>query len=67
MAIISTMVALGKGLNLRVVAEGVETEEQMKLLQSQECQEMQGFWFSRPLPPEEAIKLLPFDYLLDTN
>ncbi len=62
LAIISTMVALGKGLNLRVVAEGVETKEQMKLLQSQECEEMQGFWFSRPLVAEEAIKLLPLDY-----
>ena len=62
LAVISTMVALGRGLNLRVVAEGVETQQQMKLLQSQECEEMQGFWFSRPLAPEEAIKLLPFDY-----
>ena len=62
LAIISTMIALGKGLNLRVVAEGVETLEQMKLLQSKECEEMQGFWFSRPLAAEEAIKLLPFDY-----
>ena len=48
--------------HLRVVAEGVETLEQMKLLQSKECEEMQGFWFSRPLAAEEAIKLLPFDY-----
>ena len=62
LAIISTMVALGKGLNLRVIAEGVETQEQMQLLLSRECEEMQGFWFSRPLPAEEAIKLLPFDY-----
>ncbi|MDJ0691328.1 MAG: EAL domain-containing protein, partial [Xenococcaceae cyanobacterium MO_188.B32] len=62
LAIIATMVALGRGLNLRVVAEGVETQEQMKLLKSQQCEEMQGFWFSRPLAAEEAIKLLPFDY-----
>jgi diguanylate cyclase (GGDEF)-like protein len=61
-AVIATMVALGKGLNLRVIAEGVETLEQMKLLQNQECEIMQGFWFSRPLAASEVIKLLPFDY-----
>lgn len=60
LAIISTMIALGKGLNLTVVAEGVETQEQMKLLQSQNCEAMQGFWFSRPLVATEAIKLLPY-------
>ncbi len=60
LAIISTMIALGKGLNLTVVAEGVETQEQMKLLQSQNCEAMQGFWFSRPLAATEAIKLLPY-------
>lgn len=60
LAIISAMVALGKGFNLRIVAEGVETEEQIELLRSQECIQMQGFWFSRPLAAEEASKLLPF-------
>jgi len=61
LAIISAMVALGKGFNLRIVAEGVETEEQIELLRSQECIQMQGFWFSRPLAAGEASKLLPFD------
>jgi EAL domain-containing protein (putative c-di-GMP-specific phosphodiesterase class I) len=48
---------------LRVVAEGVETLQQIELLKSQECEQMQGFWFSRPLAAEEATKLLPFDYV----
>ena len=63
LAIISAMVALGRGFNLRVVAEGVETLQQIELLKSQECEQMQGFWFSRPLAAEEATKLLPFDYV----
>ncbi|MGK7893840.1 MAG: EAL domain-containing protein, partial [Xenococcus sp. (in: cyanobacteria)] len=61
LAIVSAMVALGKGFDLRIVAEGVETEEQIELLRSQECIQMQGFWFSRPLAAEEATKLLPFN------
>jgi len=62
LAIISAMVTLGKGMDIRVVAEGVETQEQIELLKSQECEQMQGFWFSRPLAAEEASKLLPLDY-----
>ncbi|VEP14919.1 Diguanylate cyclase/phosphodiesterase with PAS/PAC sensor(S) [Hyella patelloides LEGE 07179] len=62
LAIISAMVSLGRGFNLRVVAEGVETLQQIELLRSQNCEQMQGFWFSRPLAAEEATKLLPFDY-----
>ena len=62
LAIISAMVALGRGFNLRVVAEGVETQQQIELLKSQECEQMQGFWFSRPLAAEEATKLLPYNY-----
>ncbi len=62
LAIISAMVALGKGMDIRVVAEGVETQQQIELLKSQECEQMQGFWFSRPLAAEEATKLMPLDY-----
>ncbi len=63
LAIISAMVALGRGFDLRIVAEGVETEEQIKLLRSQECIQMQGFWFSRPLAAKEASKLLLFNHI----
>ncbi len=55
-AIISAIIALGRGLNLRVVAEGVETPQQIDLLQSLQCSEIQGYWFSHPLTPEDAAK-----------
>lgn len=57
-AILRAVISLGSDLNLRVVAEGVETEEQLKLLQHLECEDMQGYLFSRPLPVEEATKFL---------
>jgi diguanylate cyclase (GGDEF)-like protein len=53
MAIVSTVISLARALNLRVVAEGVETEEQANLLRLLRCDEVQGFLFSRPVPPEE--------------
>ncbi|MBD3562098.1 EAL domain-containing protein, partial [Planktothrix sp. FACHB-1355] len=57
-AITSAIIALGRGLNLSVVAEGVETVEQMNCLRSLNCEEMQGFLFSHPLSAEEASQLL---------
>ncbi len=67
LAIISALVELGKGFNLRVVAEGVETKQQIELLRSLKCEQMQGFWFSRPLEAEETTKLLPFSYEEDED
>ena len=58
MAIVSTIISLAHGLNLKVVAEGVETEEQSKLLKLLRCDQMQGFLFSRPLPDEQMAQLL---------
>lgn len=57
-AIVSTIIALGRGLNLSVVAEGVETLEQVEYLRNLQCQEMQGYIFSKPLSAEDATKLL---------
>lgn len=57
-AIAAAVVALGQGLNLKVVAEGVETQEQLDVLQSLQCAEMQGYFFSRPLPLAEITNLL---------
>jgi EAL domain-containing protein (putative c-di-GMP-specific phosphodiesterase class I) len=58
MAIVSTVISLARALNLKVVAEGVETEEQASLLRLLRCDEAQGYLFGRPLPPEELEKLL---------
>jgi diguanylate cyclase (GGDEF)-like protein/PAS domain S-box-containing protein len=57
-AIVSTIITLGQGLNLSVVAEGVETQAQVDLLRSLNCTEMQGYWFSKPLGAQAATRLL---------
>ncbi len=58
-AIISAIAALAKVLNLKMVAEGVETEDQRAFLQSLECEYMQGYLFSRPLSAKDATQILP--------
>ena len=52
-AIIRAIIAMTHSLKLNVVAEGVEREEQYRVLRDLECDEYQGFYFSPPLPPEE--------------
>ena len=56
-AIVSAMINLGRSLNQRVIAEGVETEEQVKFLQLHGCGEGQGYYFSPPVVAEQARKL----------
>ncbi|MBD0345805.1 MAG: EAL domain-containing protein [Coleofasciculus sp. Co-bin14] len=56
-AITKALVALGHGLKLEVVAEGVETQEQLAFLRSIQCDGMQGYLLSRPLPTQEATNL----------
>ena len=57
-SIVAAMISLGKALNMTIVAEGVETEEQARLLRLLRCHEMQGFLFSRPVPKEQLEYLL---------
>jgi EAL domain-containing protein (putative c-di-GMP-specific phosphodiesterase class I) len=52
LALVSTIITLAHSLKLKVVAEGVETEEQSRLLRSLNCDEMQGYLFSKPVPGE---------------
>jgi EAL domain-containing protein (putative c-di-GMP-specific phosphodiesterase class I) len=52
LALVSTIINLAHSLKLKVVAEGVETEEQARLLRLLSCDEMQGFLFSKPVPVE---------------
>ena len=73
-AIISAVISMARALNLRVIAEGVETEEQLAFLRRENCAEMQGFLYSRPLAaaefeqalrgaPRAAVSASPFDRL----
>jgi EAL domain-containing protein (putative c-di-GMP-specific phosphodiesterase class I) len=56
--IVTVVIGMGRSLKLRVVAEGVETPEELAFLQAQRCDEAQGYCFSRPVLPEQFAKLL---------
>ena len=58
-ALVSSLIHLARKLNLRTVAEGVETEAQLRYLQKKGCDQYQGFLFSPALPSHELVKLLP--------
>ncbi len=57
-AIAQAIIALAESLQLKVIAEGVETREQLDLLRRYHCDEMQGYLFARALPPAELLELL---------
>lgn len=57
-AIVTTIIAMAQNLNLSVIAEGVETSEQVRFLVDKQCEKMQGYYFSKPVPPEEFEKLI---------
>ena len=60
-ALAQAIIALASSLKLKVVAEGVETKEQLEQLRACGCQELQGYIFSKPLPPDELLALLEQD------
>ena len=57
-ALCETIVSIGRSLDIAIVAEGVETSEQLQLLKAMGCDEIQGYLVSRPLPPEEIPTLM---------
>jgi diguanylate cyclase (GGDEF)-like protein/PAS domain S-box-containing protein len=58
MSLVSTIISLAHSLRLKVVAEGVETEDQAKFLRLLRCDEMQGYLIGKPVPEPELVKLL---------
>lgn len=57
-AIARTIVALGHSLNLKVIAEGVETRDHEEFLKAQKCDEVQGFRYSRPVPKDKFLEFI---------
>jgi diguanylate cyclase (GGDEF)-like protein/PAS domain S-box-containing protein len=56
--IVTAVIGMGRSLKLRVVAEGVETQEELAFLRSHQCEEAQGYYFSHPVSPEQFAHLL---------
>ncbi|MGR3966258.1 EAL domain-containing protein [Pseudomonas sp. 910_23] len=56
--LISAIIGMGKSLELNIIAEGVETVEQLNFLKAHKCEEGQGFLFSKALPPKDFVQLL---------
>jgi diguanylate cyclase len=57
-SIVSAVISMARSLKLRVIAEGVETLEQLSFLKAQECDEAQGYYFSRPVVAQQFAELL---------
>ncbi len=64
-AIVDAIIALAKALNMRSIAEGIETQEQLAYLADRGCDLLQGYYFARPLVPEDVPKAVLRDYSED--
>ncbi|MCG7908286.1 MAG: EAL domain-containing protein, partial [Candidatus Thiodiazotropha taylori] len=56
---VNAILSMGKALELEVIAEGVETEEQLKVLTHLGCEYVQGYYFSKPIPIEQIPEIVP--------
>ena len=54
----TAVIDMARSLKLRVIAEGVETSEELEFLRDHQCDEVQGYYFSRPVPAEQFANLL---------
>jgi len=59
--IVSAIIGIGRSIGLRVVAEGVETAEELAFLKANDCDEAQGYYLGRPVAPEDLVKYLTSD------
>jgi len=60
-AIVTTVISMARSLKLRVIAEGVETQEELEFLRAHQCDEAQGYYFSRPVPNDQFTRFLQGD------
>jgi EAL domain-containing protein (putative c-di-GMP-specific phosphodiesterase class I) len=58
MTIVRSIIALGHSMDIRIIAEGAETKEQVDFLLNENCDEIQGYYFYRPLPEAEFLSVL---------
>jgi diguanylate cyclase (GGDEF)-like protein/PAS domain S-box-containing protein len=56
--IVTTIIAMAQNLGMRTIAEGVETKHQLEFLRRHKCDEIQGYYYSKPLPPNEFLDFL---------
>ena len=59
--IVKSLISLAHDIRMRVIAEGIETPSQLYFLKDHYCDEAQGFFFSKPIPPQEFEMLLSAD------
>jgi EAL domain-containing protein (putative c-di-GMP-specific phosphodiesterase class I) len=58
LVLVKAIIGLARNLNMKVIAEGIETEQEASIIRDLGCEECQGFWFAKPLPLEDALKFI---------